>query len=133
MHNSAPDKVRYNWLTYDLNGDGKEELLAQLNWCGSGGCTLLIFENHQDKWRFNSRITLVRTPIDVSSSSTNGWRDLLFTVSGGGAKTQQHLMQYSGVSYPLNPSTAPVEKDNKQSDAVLFSDGQSPFQYGLEM
>jgi len=30
---------------------------------GSGGCTLLIFENHQETWRFNSRITLVNTPI----------------------------------------------------------------------
>ncbi|MEZ9856276.1 hypothetical protein AB4347_19960, partial [Vibrio breoganii] len=77
INNSSPDDTKYRWLTYDLNGDGKEELFAQLDWCGSGGCTLLIFENHQDNWRFNSRVTLVKGDIRLGKSQNHGWQDLI--------------------------------------------------------
>ncbi|MCV5374215.1 hypothetical protein OFD18_39165, partial [Escherichia coli] len=51
IHQTPPNNNQYRWLTYDLNSDGNEELLVQLDWCGSGGCTLLIFEHHEKEWR----------------------------------------------------------------------------------
>ncbi|MEZ9144858.1 COG3650 family protein [Vibrio sp. 10N.286.52.C3] len=133
INNSSPDDTKYRWLTYDLNGDGKEELFAQLDWCGSGGCTLLIFENHQDNWRFNSRVTLVKGDIRLGKSQNHGWQDLIFNVSGGGATPAKHTLSYSGVSYPLNPSVAPVADDADISDVVLFADGISPAQSGVNL
>ncbi|MEZ8881178.1 COG3650 family protein [Vibrio lentus] len=133
INNTDPDNTQYRWLTYDLNGDGKEELFAQLDWCGSGGCTLLIFENHQDNWRFNSRITLVKGDIRLGKSQNHGWQDLIFNVSGGGATPAKHTLSYTGVSYPLNPSVAPVANDADISDVVLFADGISPAQSGVKL
>lgn len=133
MHKTDPANTRYRWLTYDLNGDGQEELLTQLDWCGSGGCTLLIFENHQQQWRFNSRVTLVNTPLNLGNQTQHGWRDLVFFVSGGGAQPNQHILQYDGVSYPLNPSVAPVAEFNQISPVQLFSDGLTPHQEGLSL
>lgn len=133
IHKTSTDDTQYRWLTYDLNGDGQEELLAQLNWCGSGGCTLLIFENHQQQWRFNSRITLVQGAIHLGAEQHNGWQDLVFNVSGGGATPAQHVLQYSGVSYPLNPSVAPTTTSDKVSQVILFADETSPMQKGVKL
>lgn len=133
MHKTDPTGTRYRWLTYDLNGDGNKELLAQLDWCGSGGCTLLIFENHEQKWRFNSRITLVRTPINLGKNASESWQDLVMFVSGGGAVPNQHILQHNEVSYPLNPSVAPVANYDEISEVQLFSDGLTPHQGGVTL
>ncbi|NOH25986.1 COG3650 family protein [Vibrio europaeus] len=131
--NIDPADTKYRWLEYDLNGDGNKELLVQLNWCGSGGCTLLLFENQQQQWHFNSRITLVRTPINLGLEQTDGWQDLILFVSGGGATPNQHVLKYQGDSYPLNPSSAPVANYDQISPIQLFSDGQTPHQQGVVM
>ncbi|MEF1172485.1 hypothetical protein [Vibrio sinaloensis] len=133
QHKTDPTGTRYRWLTYDLNGDGNQELLAQLDWCGSGGCTLLVFESHQQKWRFNSRITLVQTPINLGKKTHHQWQDLVLFVSGGGAVPNQRVMQYDGISYPLNPSTAPTANYDEISQVQLFSDGLTPFQGGVTL
>ncbi|KJY81630.1 membrane protein [Vibrio galatheae] len=131
--NTDPTGTRYRWLAYDLNGDGNKELLVQLDWCGSGGCTLLIFENVQQQWHFNSRVTQVRTPINLGLQHSNGWHDLVFFVSGGGAVPNQHVLRYQGDRYPLNPSTAPVADYDQISPIQLFSDGQTPQQRGVTL
>ncbi|WP_394128383.1 COG3650 family protein [Vibrio hepatarius] len=128
-----PTGTRYRWLSYDLNGDGNKELITQLDWCGSGGCTLLIFENHQNSWRFNSRITLVSTPINLGVSTNEGWQDMVFFVSGGGAVPNQHILKFDGQQYPLNPSTAPVANYDEISPIQLFSDGLTPHQEGITL
>lgn len=133
INKTDPTGTRYRWLTYDLNGDGNEELITQLDWCGSGGCTLLVFENHQQSWRFNSRITLVNTPINLGNNHNDGWQDMILFVSGGGAIPNQHILKYNGVSYPLNPSTAPVANYDEISQVQLFSDGLTPHQEGLTL
>ncbi|GAB2641169.1 COG3650 family protein [Vibrio panuliri] len=124
---------RYRWLTYDLNGDGQQELLVQLDWCGSGGCTLLIFENQQQKWRFNSRITLVNTPLNLGQKSNQGWQDLVLFVRGGGAIPNQHVLRFNNGRYPLNPSVAPTANFDDLSPVQLFSDGLTPHQEGVQL
>tara|TARA_Y100001956_G_scaffold82613_1_gene104341 strand:- start:6358 stop:7890 length:1533 start_codon:yes stop_codon:yes gene_type:complete len=133
QHKTDPTGTRYRWLTYDLNGDGDKELLVQLDWCGSGGCTLLMFESHQQAWRFNSRITLVQTPINLGKQANHQWHDLVLFVSGGGAVPNQHILKYDGISYPLNPSTAPIANYDEISQVQLFSDGLTPFQGGVTL
>jgi hypothetical protein len=52
---------------YDLTGDGKPELIVGdfgSEWCGSAGCTALIFELRDGRWQFLARNQLGegRTP-----------------------------------------------------------------------
>ncbi|EGU36197.1 putative lipoprotein [Vibrio ichthyoenteri ATCC 700023] len=131
--NIVPDNTRYRWLTYDLNGDSQPELLVQLDWCGSGGCTLLIFAHNEQQWQFNSRMTLVNTPLNLGQKSQHGWRDLVLFVSGGGAQANQHVLHFNGKHYPLNPSIAPVAGLSDISQVQLFSDGLTPHQQGVQM
>lgn len=133
LHKTDPANTKYRWLEHDLNGDGNPELLVLLDWCGSGGCTLLIFEDHQQQWRFNSRITIVNTPIRLATTQSNGWQDLVFDVYGGGAQAAQHRLSYGEASYPLNPSVAPVVESNEVSGVLLFADGVYPTQKGVVM
>ncbi len=137
INRTDPTNNRYLWLTYDLNGDGQQELLAMMNWCGSGGCTLLIFKNDGDNWRFNSRITSVRGQIQLADYQHFGWRDLLIPVSRGGTQAALRSLQYTGVSYPLNASTAPQANtqptgNQQNGNVMLFADNISP-QQGIKM
>lgn len=132
-NNIDASDTRYRWLTYDLNGDGQKELLTQLDWCGSGGCTLLIFENHQQNWRFNSRITLVNTPLNLGHKTNSGWRDLVLFVRGGGSQPNQHVLRFDKTNYPLNPSMAPIASFDDISPVQLFSDGLTPHQEGVKL
>ncbi|MCE7629159.1 hypothetical protein LZT04_15020, partial [Vibrio fluvialis] len=133
LHNTAPENTQYRWLKYDLNGDSQPELLVQLDWCGSGGCTLLVFQQQNQEWRFNSRITLVRTPFQLGKQNTHGWQDLMLPVSGGGAQAATHRLQYNGISYPVNPSIADVANQDDISGVTLFADGLSPKQAGVKL
>lgn len=107
LHRTTPKGERYQWWEYDLNGNGVAELLVYVNWCGSGGCTLLTFEQQGDHHRFVSRTTLVHSPVMISANSHNGWQDLLLQISGGGANPGIVALRYDGFSYPLNPSIQP--------------------------
>lgn len=131
--NNPQTGTRYRWLTYDLNRDGNNELLVQLDQCGTGGCTLLIFDNHQQNWRFNSRITQVRTPLNLGRHNHHGWQDLIFFVSGGGAIPNQHKLMFDGNQYPLNPSVAPIASYDDISQVQLFADGLTPQQEGARL
>jgi len=42
-------------------------------------------------------------------------------------------MQYDGISYPLNPSVAPVALGEQISQVELFSDGISPVREGVKL
>ncbi|EVU12193.1 putative lipo domain protein [Vibrio parahaemolyticus V-223/04] len=42
-------------------------------------------------------------------------------------------MQYTGVSYPLNPSMAPTATPEQISGVRLFSDGISPVREGVRL
>lgn len=135
--NNSIVSTRYQWLTYDLNNDGHKELLVQLNWCGTGGCTLLIFtqDNTAKKpaWTFNSRITQVRNPIYLGVQQSQGWQDLVFSVSGGGQAPSTTKLQFNGQKYPLNPTVAPVISEDQISPVALFSDDPILSQTGIAL
>lgn len=92
----------------DLNGDGLKDALVLLQgpfWCGSGGCTMLVFQSTKAGFQFISRSSLIRGPVLVSETKTRGWRDLMVQVSGGGAPSKWVALKFDGKKYPLNPST----------------------------
>ena len=96
----------------DLNGDGCPDALVLLEnplyFCGTGGCTLLVFKGTPSGFEFVSRSTLIRGPVLVSDTKTHDWRDLIVEVSGGGMAPKQVALKYTGSCYPPNPSTLPA-------------------------
>ncbi len=102
--------IRYYYNRIDLNEDKKPEIFVYLIGpyvSGSGGSTSLIFEENEDVYRLISRITLARNPIIVSDNKTNGWKDLIMYVSGGGIEPFYSQIKFDGSKYPINPSVQP--------------------------
>jgi hypothetical protein len=87
----------------DLNRDNQPEVIVAMQgsyFCGSGGCTLLIFD---PTGKLLSRFSVVRTPIGIDDNATKGWRNLLLPSRG-----RLHLVKFDGTKYPSNPSVQPV-------------------------
>ncbi|MEM1170174.1 MAG: hypothetical protein AAGJ08_14115 [Cyanobacteria bacterium P01_H01_bin.35] len=94
----------------DLNDDGIKDalvLMSTQDWCGTGGCNLFIFQGGENKFEFLSSSSLIHQPFTVSKTQTNGWRDLVVEVRGGGAKPQTVTLKFDGKLYPSNPSLEP--------------------------
>lgn len=100
------DQSDYQTRLYDLNQDGIDDavvLLSGMEWCGSGGCTLLVFQGLANgSFQPHSKMTVSSTPIYALSSQTQGWRDLSVYTRGLG----QVILKYNRKSYPSNPSLA---------------------------
>jgi hypothetical protein len=102
---SATPSYRYAW--FDLNKDGQPDAVVMLlgsDFCGSGGCTLVVFRGTRDGFRFVSSSTVSREPIAALSESHHGWRTLLVTARDKGPV----VMRFNGSKYPLNPSIQPA-------------------------
>lgn len=117
--------VRVGWT--DLNGDGMEDALVALtgrDWCGSGGCTLLVFEamnaidaQEMGAFRPTAEISLVRGPIRVVPG-WGYWCDLIVE-SGNGPR----VLRFDGETYPPSPSDGDVLRGPMPAGTTLFADG----------
>jgi hypothetical protein len=104
------DPAEYGYSLTDLNDDGEMDavvLLRGSEWCGSGGCTLAVFQGTSKGFKIVSRSTISRAPIGVLAETRNGWHTLVVSVGGGGAKPGQTLLRFDGKRYPLNPPMQP--------------------------
>jgi hypothetical protein len=114
-----------------LRNRNTPEVLVYLpgrDYCGSGGCTLLIFEVTDESrggdYRLISRISLIRSPIIVSSHRTNGWNDLIVLVSGGGRQPGYYaVLSFNGGKYPENPTTQPAVPLRPGASGVAYLSG----------
>ena len=102
--NKPPYKVAF----YDLNWDSTPEAIVYVqdrNWCGSGGCTALILQQHKQQWRIVTKLGVTNLPITVLKSSHKGWHNLSVRAEGGGiAQGYDVLLSFNGKSYPKNPT-----------------------------
>jgi hypothetical protein len=90
---------KFVFFEYDLNDDGKKEILVGLRgsyFCGSGGCTQYVLDN---KGKIVTVFTVSDYPIVIDSKKTKGWKDLIIW-SGG----KNRLVKFDGKKYPSNPS-----------------------------
>lgn len=103
------DKTVFDVAFDDLNKDGHADaivLLSGINWCGSGGCTLLIFQGRADhQFKFVSKTTVVDTPIYSTEYMHNGWKQLSVYVRKHG----QVILSFDGQAYAENPSLLPIQ------------------------
>jgi len=91
----------------DLNNDGTEDALVLLtgpDWCGSGGCTLVIFRGAGNSFALVSSSSVTLEPIRVLREYSKGWSKLLVHSRGRG----EVVLNFDGKKYPGNPSRAPV-------------------------
>lgn len=98
-------KYFYNYI--DLNGDNKPELVVHLYgmyFCGTGGCTTMIFKNVGSEYRLVSLFGVSSTPIFVTNQKTAGWNNLIIREridsQGNGG---YFLLKFDGKTYPDIP------------------------------
>jgi hypothetical protein len=112
------DTPRFKHALADLNNDGVIDaivLLLDPTWCGSGGCTALIFRGTKTGFTFISESTITNEPIRVLRERALGWRTLIVYSKGKG----DVLMCFDGKRYPLNPSTQPKATSAQLNDAQI--------------
>jgi len=106
----------YVGALHNLNGRGSPEavvLLTGRQFCGSGGCTLVVLQLEGEDWRLVSKTTLVRPPIRVLQVRHNGWATLGVQVQGGGvAHGYTALLPFQGSAYPANPTVSPAVRSH---------------------
>lgn len=117
--------VRVAWV--DLNGDAAEDALVYLSgeaWCGSGGCTVLVFEamhgvdaDEFGAYRPAAEISLMHGPILVADGS-GPWCDLLAESDDG----VLHVLTFDGETYPFSPGDAPRLVGDVPTGTLLFTD-----------
>jgi hypothetical protein len=101
----------YEVAYYDLNVDGFDDAfvyLADPNWCGTGGCTALIFKGTKSSFVFLSKIMIVDKPVIILDSMHYGWSDIVVNTHQVGTV----ILAFDGQSYPLNPSLQPLVHSN---------------------
>jgi hypothetical protein len=104
--------TRYSSAFVDLRDDGTKEVIVYLTgreWCGSGGCIMLILTSEGPSYRVLTKTTATRLPIRVLVTKTNGWHDISVVVAGGGILPGYEAdLTFDGKTYPLNPSVPPA-------------------------
>lgn len=118
-------KYSYTYNYTDLNSDEYEDvivLLGGMEFAGSGGSTVLILKGEVEGLSFINKVTLARTPIIVTNTISNGYKDLMFVVYGGGSETSYNILKYDGLKYPSNPSVQlAADKHTKFTGEALIS------------
>lgn len=107
--------TRYSAAPVRLGATGHEVFVYITGrfWCGSGGCTALLLRPTDGSFKVIDRFTLVRLPVVVLPSKTNGWHDISMSVEGGGVLPgRMAILRFDGHKYPSNPSVAPKLPSN---------------------
>ncbi len=110
----APVAWQVRWA--DLNDDAYPDALVYVSgpdWCGSGGCTLLVFEAiiGEDvvalgSYRPAAEISQIHGAVVVGEARSNGWRDLVVEDADGALRA----LRFDGEAYPLSPADgAPLD------------------------
>jgi len=120
------ENIRYYYNNVDLNEDGIPEVFVFLMGpfvCGTGGCSAVILKVENGEYKTLSRFSLVRNPVIISNSKTNGYKDIIMYVAGGGIESFFAELKYDGTTYPSNPSLQPkVEPGTKVEGIAIVSD-----------
>jgi hypothetical protein len=112
----------------DLNGDGKPEAIVQFtsrDWCGTGGCTILMLEQKGETWKIVTRIIVAHAPVRVLNMTHHGWHSIGVLVCGGGIiECYEAELPYDGKTYAKYPTVPPARrlKGDQKGEVVISKD-----------
>lgn len=111
-------------LAYAAGADGPLTfvLLSGPEYCGSGGCKLLILERDGDGFTVLGDTTVTRAPIRVLDSSSHGRPDVGVRVAGGGGEAYEARLSFDGTRYPSNPTVAPARRVDGAPGRVVIDE-----------
>jgi hypothetical protein len=119
----AAGPIHYFSKQVDLGGDGGLEFVVHVAGpmvCGSGGCSTLVFTPGKQGLELLAAIAVTRPPIIVAESATNGWRDLVVRVSGGGILPGYDArLRFDGSTYPKNPTVEPAQPLDQEAQGTV--------------
>ncbi len=120
---------RYQFALVNLNDDALADavvLITDPDYCGSGGCNMVVFKGTTRGFDPVSSSTITRKPILVLGEVQNGWHSLSVAIGGGGVKSGQVMMRFNGKRYPGNPSMQNVIDPSalKSSRELIFKEGK---------
>lgn len=104
-------EAHYFDAAVDLDGDGRREAVVMVAGpmvCGTGGCPVYVFKESADGYGLVARISVSQPPVRVSARSSNGWRDLVVGVGGGGIRAGNAELRFDGKTYASNPTVPPA-------------------------
>ena len=118
--------TRYYYNYIDLNNDGTDEIFVDvmgMYTSGSGGDSALIVSQKDEDLTVLQSFTLVNMPVIVSDHTTNGWNDLIFSYTGGGAESSYMISSYSQNGYPnIADGTLSLSLDGITGTSILYTD-----------
>lgn len=127
-----PDKttqVNIAWVK-TASPSGKQAIVyvSGPNWCGSGGCNMLVLEPRGTTFKVIGNTTVVQLPISVLPNLTHQHPDLGVYVAGGGIlNAYQAILAFNGKKYPGNPTVPPArEWKGPATGKVVISDHTKP-------
>jgi hypothetical protein len=105
-----PVAPAHEYASVDLNDDGTADVVVFVtdrNYCGSGGCTMLVLRGEAGAFHLVSTSTVTRKPVFVLPETRNGWHTLVVSIAGGGGQPAMVFMRFAGGRYPRNPTMQP--------------------------
>lgn len=97
--------LKYVSRRFDLNGDGRVEVLVWVSTTqlgGTSGYPLLVFARTRNGYRQLWSFDQAWTPLIVLYSSRYGWHDLVFQMGGGGDAMHYVVVRHNRESYSAN-------------------------------
>lgn len=88
--------------------------------CGTGGCPLRVLAPDGAGYRLVAEVSVVRVPVRVAATSSNGWRDLIVGIGGGGLPAGNARLRHDGTAYPSNPTVPPSAPVADTADAIVL-------------
>ncbi len=121
-------RVQIAWA--DVSGDGREDALVYLtddDWCGSGGCTVLVLEamdevdaEEMGAFRLAAEISLMHGPVHVAPARRGAWSDLIVEDEEGVTRR----LSFDGETYPFSPAGGPVVPASAPLGTRLFAEAR---------
>ena len=119
-------ETRYYYNYVDLNGDGKNEIFAEVvgpYTSGSGGNSAVIFKDNNGVLEEVDDFKFVRNPIIISSNKTNGWNDIICESSGEGTTKKYVVLKYDGEDYSDVEESQTIDSiDDVSGSAIISND-----------
>jgi hypothetical protein len=124
-----PDTI-YTSAFADLNGDGRAEALVSLQsgmFCGSGGCSLYVYEQAGNSWRQVAELVIVDAPVRLLFTRSHGWRDLEVSLRGLGAEPPAEARAvFDGRTYVYVASSSAARRPRARAPGIVLNGGARP-------